>query len=60
MDHIVLLILGVFISFLGIVNIMGNISTIHYIPTTEEGSRKKMYRSMGEPSVQVHLSSVYL
>lgn len=29
MDHIVLLILGVFISVLGIVNIMGNISTIH-------------------------------
>ena len=31
-----------------------------YIPTTEEGSRKKMYRSMGEPSAQVHLSSVHL
>ena len=29
MDNIALLILGVFISFLGIVNIMGNISTIH-------------------------------
>ena len=29
MDNIVLLILGVFISLLGIVNIMGNISTIH-------------------------------
>mgnify|MGYP000184571115 CR=1 FL=1 len=28
MDNIALLILGVFISFLGIVNIMGNISTI--------------------------------
>ncbi len=58
MDNIALLILGVFISFLGIVNIMGNIA--QYIPTTEEGSRKKMYRSMGEPSVQVHLSSVHL
>ena len=29
MDHIVLMILGVFISVIGIVNIMGNISTIH-------------------------------
>lgn len=29
MDNIVLLILGVFISVIGIVNIMGNISTIH-------------------------------
>ena len=29
MDHIVLLILGVFISVIGIVNIRGNISTIH-------------------------------
>lgn len=29
MDNIALLILGVFIAFLGIVNIMGNISTIH-------------------------------
>ena len=29
MDNIALLILGVFISFLGIVNIMGNICTIH-------------------------------
>ena len=29
MDNIALLILGVFISFLGIVNIMGNIGTIH-------------------------------
>ena len=29
MDNIVLLILGVFISLLGIVNIMGNISTVH-------------------------------
>ena len=29
MDNIALLILGVFISFLGIVNMMGNISTIH-------------------------------
>ena len=58
MDNIALLILGVFISFLGIVNIMGNIA--QYIPTTEERSRKKMYRSMGEPSAQVRLSSVYL
>lgn len=32
MDNIALLILGVFISFLGIVNIMGNISTIHTRP----------------------------
>ena len=31
-----------------------------YIPTTEERSRKRMYRSMGEPSAQVRLSSVYL
>ena len=29
MDYIAMLILGVFISALGIVNIMGNISTIH-------------------------------
>ena len=29
MDNIILLILGVFISILGIVNIAGNISTIH-------------------------------
>ena len=29
MDYITMLILGVFISALGIVNIMGNISTIH-------------------------------
>ncbi|MBO5126968.1 MAG: hypothetical protein J6D10_05300 [Clostridia bacterium] len=29
MDYIAILILGVFISALGIVNIMGNISTIH-------------------------------
>ena len=29
MNNIVLLILGVFISVIGIVNIMGNISTIH-------------------------------
>ena len=29
MDNIAMLILGVFISALGIVNIMGNISTIH-------------------------------
>ena len=29
MDHIALLILGIFISVIGIVNIMGNISTIH-------------------------------
>lgn len=58
MDNIALLILGVFISFLGIVNIMGILA--QYIPTTEEGSRKKMYRSMGEPSAQVRLSSAYL
>jgi len=29
MDHIALLILGIFIAIIGIVNIMGNISTIH-------------------------------
>lgn len=29
MDHIVLLILGIFISVIGIVNMTGNISTIH-------------------------------
>ena len=29
MDHVLLLILGIFISVLGIVNIKGNISTIH-------------------------------
>ena len=29
MDHLILLILGLFISILGIVNIKGNISTIH-------------------------------
>ena len=55
MDNIALLILGIFISVIGIVNMTGNISTI-----TEEMSRKKMYRSMGEPSAQVRLSSVYL
>ena len=30
MDNLALLILGLFISVLGIINIMGNISTIHY------------------------------
>lgn len=35
MEHIVLLILGVFISVLGIVNIRG--ISAQYIPTTEEG-----------------------
>ena len=29
MEHIALLILGIFIAIIGIVNIMGNISTIH-------------------------------
>ena len=29
MDHVLLLVLGIFISILGIVNIKGNISTIH-------------------------------
>lgn len=29
MDHIALLILGIFISVIGIVNMTGNISTIH-------------------------------
>lgn len=58
MDNIALLILGIFISVIGIVN-MTEISA-QYIPTTEERSRKKMYRSMGEPSAQVRLSSVYL
>lgn len=29
MDHVLLLVLGIFISVLGIVNIKGNISTIH-------------------------------
>ena len=29
MDHIALLILGIFIAIIGIVNIMGNISTTH-------------------------------
>ena len=29
MDHLILLILGLFISTLGIINIRGNISTIH-------------------------------
>lgn len=30
MDHIALLILGIFISIIGIVNMTGNISTIHF------------------------------
>ena len=47
MVKIVLLILGVLISVIGIVNIMGNISTIH-----SYNRRKKIYRSTGEQSVQ--------
>ena len=51
MENIVLLILGVFISVMGIVNIKGNISTIHSynrrkvkeedIPSTEKPSAQE-------------------
>ena len=59
MDNIALLILGIFISVTWNREYDWEISA-QYIPTTEERSRKKMYRSMGEPSAQVRLSSVYL
>ena len=58
MDNIALLILDVFISFLGIVNIMGNISTIHSY--NRRRVKEEDVPKYGEPSVQVHLSSVHL
>ena len=44
MENIMLLILGVFISVIGIVNIKGNISTIHSY--NRRKVKKKIYQSM--------------
>ena len=64
MDNIALLILGIFISVIGIVNMTGNISTIHSYnrrKVKEEDAPKELYQEfMEEPSAQVRLSSVYL
>ena len=50
MDNIMMLILGLFISVLGIVNISGNISTIHSY--NRKKSKKKMYQNMGRLSAR--------
>ena len=50
MENIIMLILGVFISVVGIVNIKGNISTIHSY--NRRKVRKKIYQSMEKQSAQ--------
>ena len=47
MENIMLLILGVFISVMGIVNIKGNISTIHSY-NRRKSKKKKIYQKYGK------------
>ena len=51
MENIIMLILGVFISVVGIVNIKGNISTIH---SYNRRRVKKIYQSMEKLLEQEH------
>ena len=50
MENIIMLILGVFISVVGIVNIKGNISTIHSY--NRRKVKEEIYQSMEKQSAQ--------
>ena len=53
MDHIALLILGIFISVIGIVNMTGNISTIHsYNRRKVKEEDGDVYKRQGETGAQ--------
>ena len=59
MENIMLLILGVFISVMGILNIKGNISTIHSYnrrKVKEEDIDKDTFRLYGEKGLLVEAS----
>ena len=60
MDHIALLILGIFIAIIGIVNIMGNISTIHsYIRRkVREEDAPKYGRAVGTGTLIIGVSLI--
>ena len=60
MDHIILLILGVFISVMGIVNMMGNISTIHSYNRrrVKEEDVPKYGRAVGTGTLIIEVSLV--
>ena len=60
MDHIALLILGIFIAIIGIVNIMGNISTIHSYNRRKvrEGDIPKYGRAVGTGTLIIGVSLI--
>ena len=60
MDHLPLLILGIFISTLGIVNIKGNISTIHSYNRTKvtDEDVPKYGRAVGTGTLVIGVSLV--
>ena len=60
MDHIALLILGIFIAIIGIVNIMGNISTIHSYNRRKvrEEDAPKYGRAVGTGTLIIGVSSI--
>ena len=58
MENIMLLILGVFISVIGIVNIKGNISTIHSYNRRKEEDIPKYGKAVGTGTLIIGISLV--
>lgn len=60
MDNLTLLVLGLFISVLGIINISGNISTIHYYnrKRVKEGDIPKYGKTVGAGTLIIGVSFV--